>query len=227
MNAKKIAAEKAVEYVGDGMVVGLGTGSTAYWAVQKLGQRIKEEGLHITAVATSLATENIAKEAGIAIVSFAAIDTIDIAIDGADEVDANGNLLKGGGGALLREKIVASNSRQFIVVVDESKMVGQLGKFTLHVEILPFAAELTIKQLQSSGYHPVIRNTEGTNFITDNGNLIADCHIYPITDPATLNTRLHLVPGVVETGLFLHTMVHSIIVGYENGDIRVITYESN
>src|SRR6476661_2954340 len=150
MESKKRAAEKAVEAVKDGMTVGLGTGTTAYWAIQKIAERVKE-GLRIQAVATSLETERLAKELGIPLVLFSAVETIDLTIDGADEVDTDKNLLKGGGGALLREKIVAYHSRQYLVVVDESKRVDQLGRFPLPLEILPFAMELTLTQLRRFG----------------------------------------------------------------------------
>lgn len=219
MNAKKIAAERAVEEIKDGMIVGLGTGSTAYWAIQKIGEKV-QQGLQIQAVATSTKSEEQARQLHIPIVSFSDITHIDITIDGADEVDENKNLIKGGGGALLREKIIASNSRQLYIVVDESKLVQRLGHFRLPVEIIPFAHELTLKKIQALGGNPIIRNISGKDFITDNGNLIADCNFYPIKDPATLNMQLHLIPGVVETGLFLHAMVHAVIVGYEKGDAK-------
>jgi ribose 5-phosphate isomerase A len=221
MNAKRIAAERAVEEIRDGMIVGLGTGSTAYWAIQKIGERV-QQGLQIQAVATSTKSEEQAKQLHIPIVAFSDIAHIDITIDGADEVDENKNLIKGGGGALLREKIIASNSQQLYIVVDESKLVQHLGRFRLPVEIVPFAYELTLKNIQALGGQPIIRNISGKDFITDNGNLIADCNFYPIHDPAALNTQLHLIPGVVETGLFLHHMVHSIIVGNVDGSVRML-----
>jgi ribose 5-phosphate isomerase A len=221
MNAKKTAAEKAAAEIKDGMVVGLGTGSTAYWAIQTIGEKVKQ-GLKIPAVATSEQSEKLARELGIPIVSFTNIQSIDVTIDGADEADKNGNLIKGGGGALLREKIIAANSKQFIVVVDETKLVDQLGRFLLPVEIVPFAFELTLQKIKELGGQPQIRKKEGKDFITDNGNVIADCHFYPITDVEGLNSQLHMIPGVVETGLFLHTMVSAIVVGYESGQTDVI-----
>ena len=220
MNAKKIAAEQAVEEIKDGMTVGLGTGSTAYWAIEKIGEKVRQ-GWQIQAIATSAKSEEQAKQLHIPIASFADITHIDITIDGADEVDENKNLIKGGGGALLREKIIASNSHKLYIVVDESKLVKQLGRFRLPVEIVPFAHELTLKKIQSLGGQPIIRNVSGKSFITDNGNLIADCDFYPVTDPSALNMQLHMIPGVVETGLFLHSMVHSVIVGYEDGKVEV------
>ncbi|KWX88403.1 ribose 5-phosphate isomerase, partial [Paenibacillus riograndensis] len=146
MNVKQLAAEKAVEYVVDGMKVGLGTGSTAYWAIRKLGERV-QEGLKITAVATSVASEEQARELGIPLVGFGDIDGLDLTIDGADELNRDLELSKGGGGALLREKIVARGSKRMIVVADESKAVGTLGQFPLPVEIVPFAWEWTVADL--------------------------------------------------------------------------------
>ena len=146
MESKRMAAEKAVEYVRDGMTVGLGTGSTAYWAIRKIGERVKE-GLTIKAAATSVSSEKLARELGIPLIPFAEIEAIDLTIDGADEVDGDWNLIKGGGGALLREKIVAAASKTFIVVVDESKPVSRLGAFPLPVELVPFGHEMTLRKL--------------------------------------------------------------------------------
>ncbi|GAB3528628.1 ribose 5-phosphate isomerase A [Pontibacter brevis] len=221
MNPKKLAAGKAVAYVQEGMVVGLGTGSTATWAIRALGEKVKA-GLNIKAVASSVTSENMAKELGITLVDFSEIQVIDVTIDGADEVDAQFNLIKGGGGALLREKIIAYNSRQFIVVVDETKLVDTLGKFPLPVEIVPFAAELTLKQLKDLGCEATIRQQEGKDFVTDNGNLIADCAFKRIEDPEKLNTSLLLIPGVVESGLFLHPKVSQVVVGDADGKVEVL-----
>lgn len=223
MEAKKLAAEKAVEYINDGMVVGLGTGSTAFWAIEKIGARIKE-GLSVKAVATSEQSEALARERNIPIVPFAEISAIDVTIDGADEVDQQGNLIKGGGGALLREKIVAFHTKTYLVVVDESKVVEHLGKYPLPVEILPFAAELTVNTLLEK-YGPVsIRERDGKRVITDNGNYIADLNLYPIDDPYLINTALHAIPGVVETGLFLRSMVTHVIIASSTGGIEIKDY---
>lgn len=221
MDTKRVAAEKAVEHIEDGMIVGLGTGSTAYWAIKKIGERIKE-GLHVEAVASSAKSESLAKELGIPIRSFAGMQRIDVSIDGADEVDPVHHLIKGGGGALLREKILAYNSTKFLVVVDESKLVRTLGAFPLPVEIVPFAASLTIHQVKSLGCEAAIRQVAGETFISDNGNLIIDCRFNEITNPQALNEQLHAIPGVVETGLFLQSMVHSVFVGYTNGTVEVL-----
>lgn len=220
MNPKQVAAEKAVEFVEDGMIVGLGTGSTAYWATQKIAQRISE-GLSIRAVASSASTEALAEKLGIPLVSLSAIDHIDITIDGADEVDDQLNLIKGGGGALLREKILAFNSSRFYVVVDESKRVHRLGRFPLPVEIIPFASNVTIRRLQELNGEPVVRMVKGSPFITDNGNLIADCSFKKILDPMELQQRINLIPGVVENGLFVG-MATAVIVGDGDGAIQIL-----
>ncbi len=219
INPKQIAAEKAVESIEDGMIVGLGTGSTAYWAIQKIGERVRD-GLNIQAVASSTISEDLANELGIPVIPFADVETIDLTIDGADEVDANLQLTKGGGGALLREKLLAANSRRFIVIVDESKVVDTLGVFPLPVEIVPFAHELTVRKLQSLGCELTIRQKDGVNFITDNGNLIADCRFGSITDPVTLHTQLNLIPGVVENGLFVG-LTSQLIVGHSDGRLTI------
>lgn len=221
MDAKRAAAEKAVELIKEGMFVGLGTGSTAYWAIQIIGERIKE-GLGIKAFASSLATQQLAREASIPLASFADTEQIDLTIDGADEVDEQGNLIKGGGGALLREKMLAFNSQSFIVIVDKTKMVKQLGRHPLPVEITPFGTAFTLHHLKKLGCVPQLRFTNGKEFVTDNGNRIADCLFNQIADPAWLNTQLHLIPGVVETGLFLNSMVTSIIIGSEDGSVTII-----
>src|SRR5450631_324490 len=154
MNPKQLAAEKAVSFLEDGMTIGLGTGSTAYWAIEKIGEKVKREGWKIKAIATSIRSEEQARGLGIPIFDFSTIKSIDITIDGADEVNEKMELIKGGGGALLREKIVASNSKQMIVVADESKWVSMLGKFPLPVEVIHFGWERTFEKLQLLGCDP-------------------------------------------------------------------------
>lgn len=219
MNAKRLAAEKAVEYVKDGMVVGLGTGSTASWFINALGEKVKA-GLKIQAVASSMASENLAKQHGIRLIDFSELSYIDITIDGADEVDAQANLIKGGGGALLREKILAYNSHQFLVIIDDSKLVTTLGMFPLPVEIVPFAVDLTLKQLKNLGCKATIRRADGKEFVSDNANFIADCCFGQIANPDALNTAILLIPGVVECGLFLHHKVSQIIIGCADGTVQ-------
>jgi ribose 5-phosphate isomerase A len=221
MEPKRIAAEKAVEWVKDGMTVGLGTGSTAYWAICKIGERI-QEGLQIQAVASSKVTEQVAREIGIPLVALDEVETIDLTIDGADEVDRDYNLIKGGGGALLREKILAYNSHTFLVVVDESKLVGTLGRYPLPVEVVPFASAQTLRHLADLGCSAHLRKDGESLYTTDNGNYIVDCRFEQIPDPAALDIIIRTIPGVVETGLFIHNMVSHVVVGYKDGDVQVI-----
>ncbi|WP_339225400.1 ribose-5-phosphate isomerase RpiA [Paenibacillus sp. FSL H8-0332] len=220
MNVKQLAAEKAVEYVQDGMKVGLGTGSTAYWAIRKLGERVSG-GLQITAVATSQASEDQARELGIPLVAFGDVDSLDLTIDGADELDGALQLIKGGGGALLREKIVAMGSTRMIVVADESKAVTTLGKFPLPVEIVPFAWEWTVAALAKLGCKTELRRSGEDLYKTDNGNYIADCRFEAIESAAELALALQRIPGVVEHGLFIG-IADLAIIGKSDGTIEII-----
>ncbi|MEK4043154.1 ribose-5-phosphate isomerase RpiA [Paenibacillus sp. FSL H8-0048] len=220
MNVKQLAAEKAVEYVQDGMKVGLGTGSTAYWAIRKLGERVSE-GLQITAVATSQASEDQARELGIPLVAFGDVDSLDLTIDGADELDGALQLIKGGGGALLREKIVAMGSARMIVVADESKAVTTLGKFPLPVEIVPFAWEWTVAALAKLGCKTELRRSGEDLYKTDNGNYIADCRFEAIQSAAELALALQRIPGVVEHGLFIG-IADLAIIGKSDGTIEIV-----
>jgi ribose 5-phosphate isomerase A len=219
MDAKQIAADKAVEFIQDGMVVGLGSGSTVDWATQRLAERVRE-GLRIQVIAASARSEALALFLNIPLTSFAQIQAIDLTIDGANEVDPHLNLIKGGGGSLLREKILSANSRTFIVAVDESKLVSHLGKFPLPVEVVPFGWEMTVKSLQKLGCTPVLRLKEGVAFLTDNGNYIVDCAFLPISQPDELYAQINLIPGVVENGLFLR-MVGKLVVGYSDGKFSI------
>lgn len=218
--AKKAAGEKAAALVQSGMLVGLGTGSTAYWAIEKLGQMVKE-GLNIRAVATSLASEKQAKELGIPITSFSEIQQLDIDIDGADEISYDLQIIKGGGGALLREKIVAMASRKKVIVADERKYVKTLGKFPLPIEIIPFGWELVFRAVQSLQGSPTLRTKEDKPYITDNGNYILDCAFGAIENPEQLHHQLKAVTGVVETGLFIN-MKPTVIIAYESGEVKTI-----
>lgn len=218
MRAKQAAADQAVEFIKDGMVVGLGSGSTSYWAISKLADRV-QKGLEIRAVASSKSSEQVAIQWGIPLVTFAEISVIDITIDGADEVDPDFNLIKGGGGAHLREKILAANSHKFIVIIDESKLVHTLGRYPLPVEIVPFAAELTLKKLEALQCQPVIRKKDEKVFFTDNGNLIIDCKFNEIANPKEQSEILSSIPGVVDHGLFIQ-MTDTIIVGNDDGITR-------
>ena len=221
MDAKRIAAEKAVDYIRPGMTVSLGSGSTASLAIDRIGEKVRE-GLTITAVASSVKSEMIARKWNIPLRELSTIDTIDIAIDGADEVDAKGNLIKGGGGSLLREKLLAFSSKAFYVIIDESKLVNKVGTKVLPVEILPFGSNLTLSHLRALGCVPTIRKIKADNFITDNGNLVVDCQFISIDEPAWLDVKVKMIPGVIETGLFSSKVVTAIIIGYQTGEVREI-----
>ena len=218
--AKKAAGEKAASLVQPGMLVGLGTGSTAYWAIERLGAMVKE-GLHIQAVATSIASEKQARELGIPITSFSEIQQLDIDIDGADEISEDFQLIKGGGGSLLREKIVALASRRRVIVADERKYVKTLGKFPLPLEIVPFGWELVFKTLQSLKGVPTLRTRDDKPYITDNSNYIIDCAFGTIPNPEQLHQQLKAIPGIVETGLFIN-LKPTVIIAYEKGDVKVV-----
>lgn len=218
--AKKAAGEKAAEWVKSGMTLGLGTGSTVYWTILKLGEMVRQ-GLSIRAVATSQQSEDLARNLSIPIVSFSDIECIDLDIDGADEVDGNLCLIKGGGGALLREKIVAVNSSKMIVVADAQKLVPALGHFPLPVEIIPFGNELTLRALKKLNGSPVLRMAGSQPFKTDNGNLIADCHFRQIQDPAVLSQQLNSIPGVAENGLFIE-LADILVIGTDHGETHII-----
>lgn len=218
MEAKRLAAEKAVELAADGMIVGLGTGSTVAYAIHKLGERV-QQGLKIEAVATSIRSEKLARELGIPMVNFGDIDQIDLTIDGADEVDPELNLIKGGGGALLREKIVAAASTRLIIIVDESKVVDRLGQFPLPVEVVPFGWELTLRKLAGLGYNPQLRTEAGRPYVTDNGNYILDCRIGWMDKPEEIHDQINRIVGVVENGLFIG-YTDRVIVGYHDGAVK-------
>lgn len=221
MDGKKLAGEKAIEFIEDGMTLGLGTGSTVYWTIVKLGELVKN-GLNIRGIPTSKGTEKLATDLGIPLITLSEVDNIDLAIDGADEVNSNYDLIKGGGGALLREKMVASISKRFIVVIDESKYVPDLGHFPLPVEVVPFGWDTTSKQIEKLGCRPNLRSINNTPFITDNGNYILDCFFKKIQDPSNLTITLNMIPGVVENGLFVK-MADTIIIGSDNGTLQKLS----
>ena len=230
---KKLAGEKAVEFVEDGMIVGLGTGSTVEYTLKKLWEKVKE-GLDIKGIPTSVHTKRIAKEQNIPLTTLDENPEIDLTIDGADEVDSNLNLIKGGGGALTREKIIAFNSKKVIIVVDDSKVVKALGiDFALPVEVVKFGWPATKIGLEQFGWQPAkqkldevgcnveIRKIMGDElFITDNGNYILDCEFERINDPEQLEIAINNVPGVVENGLFVN-LVDEVIVGGKQGIVTL------
>lgn len=221
MNLKEMVGNKSAEFVQDGMTVGLGTGSTAWYMVEALAKRLKNEDLHVQCVTTSNKTYAHAIEVGIPMKELDEVGAIDLTIDGADEIDKNFQGIKGGGGALLYEKIVASYSKKVVWIVDESKLVDALGAFPLPVEVIPFGADHLFTLLEQKNYHPEFRkNAEGELFLTDQKNWIIDLHLEKITDPQALAAELIALPGVVEQGLFLE-MVTTVIVGSESG-VQVI-----
>jgi len=201
ISEKQRSAEAAVEYVKDGMIVGLGTGSTTEFAVKKLGEKVRD-GLAIRGIPTSDITKKQAEEEGIPLIDFSETIYIDLTIDGADEIDADLNMIKGGGAALLREKIVASASREVIIIVSSEKFVHQLGSFPLPVEVIPFGWQVIFKQLETLGGSPDLRLKQGQALSTDQGNYIIDCRFSQIIDAVQLEQLLNMIPGVVENGLF-------------------------
>ncbi|MDR3205984.1 MAG: ribose-5-phosphate isomerase RpiA [Candidatus Methanoplasma sp.] len=205
-NLKKIVAESAVNhYVRDGMTVGLGTGSTAEYAIRKVGE-LAASGYELTCVATSLRTEKLAAEVGVRISDLSDVEHIDVTIDGADEVDPDLQLIKGLGGALLREKIVAAATVKEIIIVDDSKLVQKLGtRSPLPVEVVPFGHTKTKYALEKQGCKAALRTVGGRPFITDSGNYVYDCVFAAIESPFFLESRIDVIPGVVENGLFLNT----------------------
>ena len=223
---KKIVAEKAVDtFVKDGMNVGLGTGSTAYFAIKRIGQLVAD-GYDLTCVATSVQSENLARESGIKVVDLDEVDKLDVTIDGADEVDPKMQLVKGLGGALLREKIVAAATVREVIIVDESKLVEKLGtKAPLPVEVLRFGHEHTRYALERQGCKPELRMRDGEPFVTDGGNYIYDCR-FPegISNPFFLESRIDVIPGVVENGLFLNT-AFDVLVSRQDGTVSRMSNE--
>lgn len=224
MNPKEAAGQWAASQVASGMKVGLGTGTTAFFAILHLGERVRG-GLDMQATATSLATEQLAREQQIPLLPLADIGPLDLCIDGADEISPELNLIKGGGGALFREKMTAQQARRFLVVADPSKIVPQLGKFPLPVEVVPFAHEITAARLLQMDLAPRLRrDSQGAPFTTDNGNHIYDCHLLQIDDPVYLERKLKSLTGVVDTGLFLH-MADLAIIGQEDGSVQLLEPE--
>ncbi|PHN92687.1 ribose 5-phosphate isomerase A [Maribacter sp. 6B07] len=219
VNEKKVAALEAVKFIESGMNVGLGTGSTAFFMIEAIGEMV-QNGLQIKAVATSNETEKLARKLGVDVITLAEAKRLNVTIDGADEVDQDFQLIKGGGGALLREKIVAHNSDLNIVIADSSKSVKKLGKFKLPIETIPFATQLIIKELEGMKLSPVQRLKDGEHYRTDENNDIIDIDIWDAdVKLTTLEQQLKTIPGIVETGLFLST-TDIVIIG--EGDQAVV-----
>jgi len=214
---KKAAAVTAVEFVREGMVVGLGTGSTSKHMIIALGGKVRA-GMKLRGVPTSRETAELARQQGIPLIDQGNAWLIDVAIDGADQVDPNLNLIKGGGGALLKEKIVAASAKQFIVMVDHTKQVPVLGgSFPLPIEVIPFGWGSTAREIEALTKSPVVlRERNGAPFTTESGNMIVDVHIDRIDQPRNLEISLNQIPGIVETGLFVGR-TSLLIVGTPNG----------
>ena len=229
--AKFVAAKRAVEFVESGMKVGLGTGSTAAWMVRCLGERVREEGLKIVGVPTSTRTAELARQVGVPITSLDDAKWLDLTIDGADEFDANLALIRGGGAALLQEKIVATASDQMIVITDAAKEVAQLGAFPLPVEVIPFGWQTTKALIEEMLVGMDVLNRDVTlrmngdsPLVTDEANYIVDLHLKRIGNPRQLALVLNQIPGVVENGLFID-ICDIVVIGH--GDGRVVVRDIN
>jgi ribose 5-phosphate isomerase A len=225
--AKFVAARRAVDFVENGMKLGLGTGSTAAWMVRCLAERVREEGLRVTGVPTSRRTADLAAELGIRIVSLDEARWLDLTIDGADEFDSALALIKGGGGALLQEKIVATASDRMIVIADPAKEVAHLGAFPLPVEVIGFGwqttkalIEETLVSLDVLGRETTLRMNGDRPFVTDEGNYIVDLHLGRIGNPRQLSLVLNQIPGVVENGLFID-ICDAVVIGHGDGRVEV------
>jgi len=222
IDIEKVAAGRAAAaLVKDGMVVGLGTGTTAYYFIETLIQKY-QTGLKIQVVASSERSLEQARQGGLPLVDIEKIDQIDLTVDGADEIDHQKRMIKGGGGALLREKILASSSKEMVVVIGRNKWVDALGKFPLPVEIAQFGSHLTIHKINLAGFHGALRKQkEGSLYVTDNGNLIYDVQLpYPCQDPETIDTTLQQIPGVIATGFFFN-LAGRVIIGLSNGQVEI------
>ena len=225
--AKRAAGRHAADLVEDGMRVGLGTGSTTRWMVERLGERVRDEGLRIRGVPTSSATAGLAEAEGIELAELDELGRLDLTIDGADELDADLSLIKGGGGALLREKIVASASDRMVVIADAAKRVAALGAFALPVEVVPFGWRVTEREIGELLARSDVLGTEGrlrmdgdAPFRTDEGNHILDFALRRIGEPGRLAAALNLIPGVVENGLFCG-LADMAVLGLANGGVEL------
>ena len=219
MQEKRIAGIKAADYIKDTMIVGLGTGSTVYYLIEQVGKLVKQ-GLNIKTVPTSKRTSSLAKKFNIPEIEIDKIKKIDLAIDGVDEIDKHFNAIKGGGGALFREKIVSTIANKVIWIMDSSKIVDTIGKFPLPVEILPYGFTHVIEKLQMLSFNPTLRMKSDIPYVTDNHNYIVDLHLGESFNIEYVSEQLKSITGVLETGLFLNTC-EKIIVG-KNNEAKVI-----
>ncbi|NYZ75982.1 ribose-5-phosphate isomerase RpiA [Candidatus Micrarchaeota archaeon] len=215
MEGRFNAAEKALAFVKDGMVIGLGTGKTSEIFIKLLGKMVKEKRMKIVGVPTSNRTEKAARKAGLVVKELNEVGGVDLAVDGADQVDRKMNLMKGYGGALFREKIVDYGAKKFVVIVDESKMVDELGGW-VPLEVSPFAVEQVMRELKKLGVRSSIRRKGDRRFITDNWNVIVDAYFKRVNNPERLNLVLKGIPGIIETGIFAGG-VWKVVVGSEKG----------
>jgi ribose 5-phosphate isomerase A len=228
--AKRAAAAKAIEsFLQDGMTIGLGSGTTSRFFVRILGERVKD-GLRVVGVPSSKSTGELAQEVGIPLADLNDVEQLDLTIDGADEIDPKGRMIKGGGANLLWEKIVASASRKMVAIVDESKKVQRLGRFPLPVEVIPFAWRSTERHLQNlfkkAGYADLridVRGGTEKPLITDSGHYLLDCHLQAIPDPESLALNLNQIPGVVEHGLFIGIATDAAV-GKADGTAETISF---
>jgi len=219
---KQDVARAALTFIQSGQIVGLGSGSTSTFFIQYLGEKVRE-GLQIKGVPTSIRVQQLAEKCGIPLVSLDQVNTIDVDVDGADEFDPKLQLIKGGGGALLREKIIASVSKKFVVVADSSKQVPVLGKFPLPVEVIPFAETVLTRRISELGAKVTLRTAQnGSIYKTDEGHHILDCHFGKIPDPDALALTLSCMPGVVEHGLFIN-MANVVLLAKDNQVIELRT----
>ena len=230
--AKRQAALEAVKLVENDLIVGLGTGSTVYYAIEEIGRRIRNEGLKTLCIPTSSQTQVQAERLGIPLTNLNEYPRVDLAIDGADQVDPNLNLIKGGGGALTREKIVDSSTNFLAIVVDETKLTDKLGrKQSIPVEVILFALKTVMNRIKEMGGKPIVRLSGKTMplksekyFMTDNGNLIIDADFGELKDAENLEKQIKMIPGVIENGLFIN-MTHKLYVGQKNG-VKIIDKKS-
>jgi ribose 5-phosphate isomerase A len=228
--AKKAAAAQAIEkFLKDGMTIGLGSGTTSRWFVRILGERVAK-GLRVTGVPSSKSTGELAREVGVPLADLNEVGQLDMTIDGADEIDSKGRMIKGGGANLLWEKIVATASNKMVCIVDESKLVELLGRFPLPIEVIPFGWRSTERHLrklfQQSGLGEpkiVVRGGLATPLVTDSGHFLLDCHLEKIPAPETLANKLNLIPGVVEHGLFIGIATDAVV-GHANGGAEVLSF---
>jgi len=230
--AKRAAAARAIEtFLRDGMTIGLGSGTTSRWFVRILGEHVTS-GLRVTGVPSSKSTGQLAQEVGVPLADLNDVNQLDLTIDGADEIDSKGRMIKGGGANLLWEKIVAFASKRMVAIVDESKVVERLGRFPLSIEVIPFAWRSTERHLQNlfkdEGFADVRIDVRGglqKPLITDSGHYLLDCHLRAIPDPESLGAKLNQIPGVVEHGLFINIATDAVI-GHVNGHAEVVTFRA-